>query len=125
MLKCDNCGEGNKGRYRSFDLEYEEGKKKWVTWCRDCLEGDISSTDKDKKMFEEISTPFWKHMGLKPKPKEIAFERYLKNRGMSWGDYRKEKTFYQAKQESAINQFNQHVKKYGTKNEPNPVFGKE
>lgn len=124
-LKCDNCGQGNKGRYRSFDLEIEDGVTKWVTWCRDCLNGAITSTDKDKKLFEEFSIPFWKHMGLPAKPKDRAFEKYLKSRSMTYGDYRREKSFFQAKHESAVKQFEQHVNKYGTRNAPDSAFTKK
>lgn len=39
-----------------------------------------------KKAWEHINTPYWKLMGLKPKPKDIAYERYLKSKNMTYGD---------------------------------------
>lgn len=116
-IKCTNCGGVNKFTYKSFYLEVEEGKKELVTWCEDCLSGPVSSTDKDRKFLEEISTPFWKHMGLKPKPKEVAFEKYLKSRNMSYGEYRKEQA-HKAQNPSSYGEFAQHVNKYGTRENP-------
>ncbi len=40
----------------------------------------------NQSLFEYGSTPFWKHMGLKPKPHEIQQEKYMKWKGLSYHD---------------------------------------
>lgn len=41
----------------------------------------------DKNKFTDyIATPFWKHMGLKPKPEELAREKEMNRRGLTYGD---------------------------------------
>lgn len=63
-------------------------------------------------------------MGLPPKPKEVAFEKYLKRRGMTYGQYRKEQTALYAKNPSAMKDFEQHYEKHGRKNAPDPQVNK-
>ena len=121
---CDRCEQLNKGRYRTFDLEVKKGKKKMVTWCYDCLGLPFGKGKTDKKLFDELSIPFWKMMGQKPKPKDVQLERYLKHRGMSYGDMRRERDARLAKHPSAIKQFEKHVKKYGRKSEPDSTLRK-
>ena len=38
----------------------------------------------NKSEFEKLQTPFWKMMGLKAKPNEIAYERYLNSKNMTY-----------------------------------------
>ena len=40
----------------------------------------------DHEKFNRLQVPFWKLMGLPPKPKDIAYEKYLKQRNMTYGD---------------------------------------
>jgi len=40
----------------------------------------------DKQSFDKLQVPFWKLMGQRPKAKDIAYERYLKLKGMTYGD---------------------------------------
>jgi hypothetical protein len=40
----------------------------------------------DQSKFNKLQTPFWKMMGQKAKPHEIAYEKELKRRGMTYGD---------------------------------------
>lgn len=39
-----------------------------------------------KQEFEKLQIPFWKLMGQKPKEKDIAYEKALKWKGMTYGD---------------------------------------
>lgn len=108
-LVCDNCKGINKFGYKTFLYEYKEGKKKLVTWCEDCLGTRVSSGKTSQQLLEHISTPYWKHLGLKPKPKEIAFEKYLKSKGMTYGDHRRLQAT-KATIPSALPEFNKHIK---------------
>lgn len=78
----------------------------------------------EKALFDKLQIPFWKLMGLKPKQREIELEKKLKKRNMTYGDYRRERDYYLARQPSALPQFEKHIKKYGRKNEPNTSFQK-
>lgn len=127
-IRCDQCRKKNKGRYKSFLMEFEvEGKvnSRHVTMCYDCLDSPLPTGRTDKQMFEHISTPFWIHAGLKPKPHEAQQMKYMKSRGMSWGDLRKERYANVPKANTGVNEFQQHVDRYGRKNAPDPSFGKE
>jgi len=59
----------------------------------------------DKEVFDSLQIPFWRLMGQKPKPKDIAYEKYLRSRGMTYGDAVRERN-YQARNPSAYEQFN-------------------
>jgi hypothetical protein len=63
-------------------------------------------------------------MGQKAKPKDIALEKYLHRRGMTYGDYRRERELGLAKNPSALSDFEQHYKQYGRNNAPDPSFRK-
>ncbi len=118
MLKCDICKRGNRGHYVSRYVE-----DKVVTACDDCWYGPKKGKSDDDK-FEELQTPFWKMIGAKPKPEEVELDRYLKHRGMSYGDWRRERD-YGATHPSAFPEFERHLNKHGTKNAPDPSFGKD
>lgn len=102
-IKCDNCNSKNKQRYKTFFYETPTGKE-LVTWCYDCLGNPAPSGNymSENKAFEHISIPFWKHMGMKPKPHEIALEKEMKRRGMSWGDLRRSRDYKRANNPSAM-----------------------
>lgn len=118
-LKCDICKQTDKGRYQGREVN-----GKWITACNECWYGRNSGTGKtDKKIFDELQTPFWKLMGLEPKAKDIALDKYLKNRGMSYSDWRRERDAG-ARFGSALNQFEQHYNKYGRNNAPEPQHKK-
>jgi len=109
-IKCDQCKQKNKLKYSSF---FYAGKL--ITLCEECRWGVPvdAKANKDKKTWEHINTPFWKLMGLPPKDKDIKLDQYLKNRNMTYGDYRKERDYYTAKEPSALPQFQKHVKEGG------------
>jgi len=124
-IRCQRCHKTNQGRYKTFNLQIGEGKYETVTWCYPCLDAPLGSKKADKEMFDHFATPFWKLMGLPAKPDEIKFEKYLKWRGMSYGDYKREKDAILAKNSSALPDFEAHLKKYGTKSAPDPTFDKD
>lgn len=122
-LFCELCGQTNKGRYSTFYLEYDEGKKKIVTWCDDCRFMPKGKTD--KKRWEDLQTPFWIMSGQKPKPRDIKLDKYLKHRGMTYADWRRERDYKEhAKYPSALKDYEQHINKYGTKNAHEPSVSK-
>ncbi len=96
-----------------------------MTFCDDCRYGRTVKNVKTKKqLFDEFQTPFWKMAGFKPKPHEVKFEKWLKAKGMTYGDYRRLRDSKLAKQPSAVPQFYKHYQKYGRNNAPNPSFTK-
>lgn len=121
-ITCDNCKRKNQYHYYTVMIN-----KSPVTLCEECRWGKrITKNSKtDKQMFDELQTPFWKLMGAKPKEKDIALEKYLKHRGMSYGDWRRERDYHAAKEQSALKDFNKHYKKYGGDNAPDPAFQKD
>lgn len=122
MITCDICKQTGKRRYRTKLIDGQP-----ITMCDDCRYGrGLPKNYKSKEqIFNELQTPFWKMMGAKPKPRDIVLENYLKRRNMSYGDWRRERDFKeQAKYESALPQFEAHVKKYGTGNSPAIPFNK-
>lgn len=120
-VKCDQCQKSGKGRYSSFFVEDEVR-----TLCDDCRYGRTVIPGKsDKEIFEHLQTPFWKLMGLPPKPEDKKLESYLKSRGMTYGDWRRERDYKaKANQPSALPQFEQHYKKYGRNNAPTKEYEK-
>lgn len=129
MIRCDNCQEGNKGRYKTFSLEVEDAdgniEKKLVTWCYDCIGTPAPTGKSDKQMWEHISTPFWVHAGLSPKKKELAQMRYMKDHNLSWGDLRKARYAKVPMTNEGVKTFEQHRAKYGRRNAPDASFGKK
>lgn len=97
-IRCDLCKKKNKGRYRT-----QEYDGKLITACYDCL-GIGSRGPSDKTRWEQMQTPFWKLMGQKPKPKDIAYEKYLKSRNMTYGDAVLERN-YKGPYQSAMSKF--------------------
>lgn len=117
-ITCDQCGKANQGKYKTFWYEFEEGEKQLVTLCYECLGDKLGSGRTDKQMFEHISTPFWIHAGLPPKPKEKLQMKYLKDRNMTWGDLRREKYAKMPMTNQGLKDFEEHRKKYGRGNAP-------
>src|SRR5690606_36373507 len=78
--KCPYCGKGKAKLHISFGLMP----------CEECeaKQRKISSTPMNRpsreKRMEYYATPFWKHMGLKPTKQEIAQEKEMKRKGMSY-----------------------------------------
>lgn len=111
-LKCDQCGEKNKGRYSTFFFG-----KKLATMCNECRWGIgiKGSADKDKKTWEHISTPLWVHAGQKPNAEERAQVAYMKKHNMSWGDLRKERDAKLARSPGAMKRYQEYMNKEGKK----------
>jgi len=124
-ITCDRCKETNKGQYKTFKWEYKEGKTKFVTWCYECLKVPLGKGKTDKKLFEELQIPFWKLMGKKPKERDKRLEKYLKWRGMTYTDWRRERDFYLAKNQSAIKEWENHYKTNGKESIPNEQIYKK
>jgi hypothetical protein len=122
MIKCDLCKQTGKGRYKTTYFE-----DRLITLCDECRYGkNIKRAAKSNdEMFNYLQTPFWKILGLKPKEREIKLDKYLKSRGMTYGDWRREREYKSAKHESAYSQFQNHVNKYGTGNAPETPFTKK
>jgi len=82
-IQCDECKQTGKGRYSTRWIE-----DKPVTLCDDCRygKGIQKNVKSENQVFNELQTPFWKLMGQKPKPKDIAYEKYLKSKNMTYGD---------------------------------------
>ena len=59
-----------------------------MTLCDECRYGIKvpRNTTHPDALFNKYQIPFWKLMGQKPKPKDIAYEKYLKSRNMTYGD---------------------------------------
>ena len=49
---------------------------------------------KSSSEFDKLQIPFWKLMGQKAKPSDIAYEKYLNRRGMTYGDAVLERSLY-------------------------------
>lgn len=100
-IRCDQCHKKNKGSYTSF---YFEGEL--ITLCRNCRYGKNPRNVKSQnQIFNELQTPFWKLMGQKPKPKDLAYEKYLKSRGMTYGDAVLERSYKYGREKNAYEQF--------------------
>jgi hypothetical protein len=118
MLNCDNCHKENQGKYRTIKIE-----NKWTTLCWECLGEGQGHGKSDNEMQEYINTPYWLHMGLKPKPEEKEQLKYLKDHNMSWTDMSKVRNA-NATSKGGLEDFKKHKDKYGTKNAPSTKFGK-
>lgn len=79
---------------------------------------DTSTGKTPGQLWEHINTPYWKLMGQKAKPKDIALDKYLKDHNMTYGDYRRAREHGVATNQSAFPEFENHLNKYGTKGEP-------
>lgn len=101
-------------KYFGHEFEY------WHLIARDKCRRCLAAGPKDEKeqnrhqvylqgkyYYEKLQTPFWKMMGLKPKPKELALDKWLAWRGMTYGDWRKERDQLKAHNPGAVNQFEQ------------------
>ena len=120
---CGQCNKAGQGRYKSFFMESENGKE-FVTWCYECLDISPTSHRTSEQMLEHISTPYWQHMGLPPKPKEKAQLKYLKDHNMTWGDLRKAR-YANVPKRQGPSEFEKHYSKYGRRNAPDARFNKE
>jgi len=49
----------------------------------------------NKQLFDSLHVPYWRLMGQAPKPKDIAYEKYLKSRNMTYGDAVRERDYKQ------------------------------
>jgi len=80
-IKCSKCGQ------RPARIHPVYGP----IWCAQCSKkSKFEHHGKSVKEFlEYIGTPFWRHMGLKPKPEELAQEKMMKLRGLTYGDLQK------------------------------------
>lgn len=52
-------------------------------------------------------------MGQQPKPKDIAYEKQLKRRNMTYGDAVRERDYYRAREQSALPKLQEHLKRGG------------
>jgi hypothetical protein len=78
-----------------------------------------------KELFDKLQTPFWKMMGAKPKEHDKQLERYLRWKGMSYGDWRRYRDYKsKASYQSVLPEFEKHLNKYGRNNAPDPHFRK-
>ena len=90
-IVCNQCKRADRRKYSTF--YYED---KLLTLCYECRygvpvpKGGISQD----AQFDKYQVPFWKLMGQKPKPKDIAYEKYLKYRGMTYGDAVRERNLH-------------------------------
>lgn len=90
-----------------------------------CPDTDYSPTPiSPMALFNKLQTPFWKMMGLKPKPREVQLDKWLKHKGMTYGEYRLMRDRREGKFQSALPTFEKHVNKYGTKSIPDTTFQK-
>ncbi len=58
----------------------------------------------DQQQFDKLQTPFWRMMGQQAKAKDIAYEKYLKRRNMTYGDAVLERDYLEGANKSAIGQ---------------------
>ena len=90
-----------------------------------CSNGGYRKLGKsDESHFNDLQVPFWKLMGQKPKAKDIALEKYLHDKGMNYGDWRRKREHGLATNPSALNEFERHYNKYGRNNAPDQAFNK-
>lgn len=78
----------------------------------------------EKQKFDKLQIPFWKMMGLKPRQEDIEYEKYLKSKGMTYGDAVLERSYNSAQHKSALPQFEEHINKYGRYGQPQTKFKK-
>lgn len=77
----EQCAGCNK---KHDDFKWLRNEEGW--WCHKWYKrGGMS----DKMMEEYIATPFWKITGQKPKPQELAQEKWMKDHNMTYSDVRK------------------------------------
>ena len=80
--KCPKCGK------ESAIIDKHYG----VMMCKKCAKKQksfkVSRYISKNKFVEYIATPFWKHMGLKPKPKDIIKEKWMKSKNLTYGKIR-------------------------------------
>ena len=109
-LQCDECKEKGKGSYTTFWLD-----DALVTLCKECRYGTgvPRNTKHPEEIFNSLHVPFWKLMGQKPKPKDIAYEKMLKSKGMTYGDAVRERDYLRAKNESAFPKLQQYLNRGG------------
>ena len=88
-LRCPRCGKPRANIDSILGiLNCDECNKE----IREKTGGPLEPSMKSFRSKEEYwATPFWKHMGLKPKPHEVAAEREMKRRGVSYLDLQKER----------------------------------
>lgn len=109
-IKCEECKQTGKGRYTTFEYQ-----GKFITLCDECRYGTgvARNTTHPDEIFNQLQTPFWKLMGQPPKPKDIAYEKELKRRGMTYGDAVRERDYYRAREQSALPRLQEHLNRGG------------
>lgn len=107
MIICDDCKETGKVKYYTFEF-----KGKWITLCHNCRYGvPVPRNGKsDKAVIDSLHIPFWQLMGQKAKPHEIAYEKYLKSKNMTYGEAYLKRNYYEAKNPSGLNEMKKHIK---------------
>lgn len=107
MISCEQCKETGKRSYSTF--YYED---KLITLCYECRYGvPVKKNLKtSESIFNSLQVPFWELMGQKPKPKDIAYQKYLKSRNMTYGDAVRERNYYYAKYPSALKEMQEQQK---------------
>ena len=98
---CPNCTKCPRCRKKPAVIDQFLG----VLFCQSCRDeirpdGDMRRFYLTDKTREYFATPFWKHMGLKPKKHEKAMEKWMKQRGYSYLDVQRLRD-QQAKHSSA------------------------
>ena len=69
---------------------------------------------REKTQYDKLQVPFWRMMGQKAKPRDVAYEKALNHKGWSYGDAALARN-QNAENPSGYNQFKQAVenKNYG------------
>jgi hypothetical protein len=75
---CAGCSE------KHDDFRWLKNEEGWF-----CSKWYRRTGIKDKTLEEYIATPFWKITGQKPKPSDIAQEKWMKNHNLTYSDLRK------------------------------------
>lgn len=86
-MKCPNCNKNQANKDYTFGVmpcdectnRMRKGSKKLGGWLS------------NQHLEEYAATPFWRHMGLEPKPHELAQEKKMKWQGKTYADLQKER----------------------------------
>ncbi len=107
MITCDDCKKTGKIKYYTFEYQ-----NKFITLCHDCRYGvPVPRNGKsDKSVIDSLHVPFWQLMGQKAKPHEIAYEKYLKSKNMTYGDAYLQRNYHEARNPSGLKELQKHIK---------------
>lgn len=83
--------------------------------CDRCLTPDYERNEANRhaklvernNYYDKLQIPFWKLMGQKPKARDIALDRYLKFHGLTYGQWKQKRDYYEARNPSALSQMMQ------------------